>query len=201
MLSKKNFRRFRKWKFFTHETKRHVLIRFIFLLMVFTLYAVFVCLKYGAKNGLLVAILTWSFFVFCTPIADAGFLLDFPVRMITKMRMIHSEMGVWITATLLNIYSLTFKSSIYEKTILLKLLKQILLRPIPFWSIILLSAAGTFISVYFGDELIDVAKHSQRVKYAKHKNKYKFIIVLFILIVMFFLYSLLLKKLGVGIPF
>jgi hypothetical protein len=60
-----------------HETKRHILIKFLLVLFVFIIYFGFIALK----DGFYVTILTWSFFVLCTPVADAGFLLDFPFRL------------------------------------------------------------------------------------------------------------------------
>ena len=73
----------KSWKdikaFLKEETKKHSLIRYILLILVLTAYFLFVSYKFGAVNGLLVTILSWSFFVFCTPLADVGFILDFPV--------------------------------------------------------------------------------------------------------------------------
>jgi len=166
--------------FLRHETKKNVLVRFILVFAVFLIYFFISIISYGG-NGILIAFLTWSIFVFGTPIADAGFLLDFPMRLITGIRMIYSEMIVWAIAISLNVYSLFFFSQIYEKTVLLRLLKTILLNPFPYWAIIILSLAGTFLSIYFGDELIDVAKHKDREKYRKHKNKYGIIALLFLI--------------------
>lgn len=187
--------------YFKHETKRKVLIKFVLLLSILIAYFAFLAFKYGIKDGTSATILTWSFFVFCTPIADAGFLLDFPVRLITKMRMIHSEMIVWTIATLINLYSYFFNQSIYEKTGLLKIFKHVLENPYPFWSIILLSAAGTYLSIYFGDELIDVIKNKKRKKFEAHKTKHRIIMgafVLLIIIIVFF-YTTLIQKLGINL--
>lgn len=185
----------------THETKKHLLKRFILGGLTVLLYFAFVSFKYGIKQGTLVTITTWTFFVFCTPIADAGFLLDFPLRIITKIKMLHCEMFVWITALAINGYMLPFNPEIYEKTALLKLFHHIILNPFPFWIIVLLSALGTFLSVYFGDELIDVVKHHQRKKYKKHKSKFFFILILFIILSILLIYFYLLKELGINFPF
>lgn len=188
----------KKSEYFIHETKKSVLVRFSLVVIVVVSYFIFVSVKYGVNRGFMITFLTWSFFVFCTPIADAGFLLDFPMRLITKIRMIYSEMFVWIIAFLINLYSLTFNPNIYEKTLILRLFKYILVHPFPFWSIIVISAIGTFLSIYFGDELIDVIKHENRKKHAKHKGKYKLILFLFLMVILV-LYDFLLKKLGVHI--
>jgi len=187
--------------YIVHETKRKVLIKFAFLLLILIIYFIFLALKYGIKDGLSATILTWSFFVFCTPIADAGFLLDFPIRLITKIRMIYSEIIVWGAALVINLYFIFFNPDVYEKTGLLKIFKHILNTPYPFWLIILLSAVGTFLSIYFGDELIDVIKNRHRKKFIKHGMKHKIIVVGFfiLMIIIIATYTFLLEHLGIKI--
>ncbi len=180
-----------------HETKREVLIKFLGVLIIFISYFIYVSLKFGVKEGFLVAWLTWSFFVLCTPIADAGLLLDFPLRLITGIRMLYSEIGVWIIAISLNIYNLLFNPEIYHKTLLLHLLYYILTNPWPYWLIIILSCIGTFMSIYFGDELLDVVFHKERAKYFKHKLKYEIIVFLALFSLVLTLYKFLLLKLNV----
>jgi hypothetical protein len=65
--------------------------RFMVLVAVLVGYLLFAVHQFGLSNGILVAALSWSFFVFCTPIADAGFMLDFPIRLITGLRMLVIE--------------------------------------------------------------------------------------------------------------
>jgi len=153
--------------------------------------------KYGVENSFYVTILTWSFFVLCTPIADAGFLLDFPIRMITKLRMLTSEIMVWIIAIGINIYTFLENPVIYEKTKLLLLFRHILENPFPMWAIILISAIGTFISIHFGDELIDTTKNKKRPFYQKHKNKHQLIILIFLAVIILAFYDFLIKKMGI----
>lgn len=157
-------------------------------------------LKFGTKNGFFVTVLTWSFFVFCTPIADAGFILAFPVRLLLKVRMRYTQLASFVIALFLNFYTFFFLPEEYSKTVILNLFYHILSQPFPFWGIILLSIIGTIFSIYFGDELIDVTKHSKRKKYHKHKAKYQIIVAVFVLAVTLVLYDFLLKKLGVNIP-
>lgn len=183
-----------------HETKRHVLIKFSLVVLIFLGYFLFISQEYGTSQGLFVTFLTWSFFVTCTPIADAGFLLDFPVRLITGLRMIVSEVLVWALAALLNLYSFFLYPQIYEKTKILKLFKHILEKPVPFWAIILISMIGTFVSIKFGDELMDKVRHAERQLHQKHKNHYKLIIMIFLFVAAFILYDFLLKGLGVNVP-
>lgn len=186
-------------KYIQHETKRHVLKKFIILVSIVVLYFIFVSIKFGITNGFWITLLTWSFFVFCTPVADAGFLLDFPIRILTGIRMLHAEIGVWVFAGLLNAFTLTVNPSIYQKTIILQLFHYIITHPFPYWLIIVLSCIGTFLSIYFGDELMDVAKHKYREKYFKYKAKHEFIILLFLIVLIIVLYKFLLTQLGINI--
>jgi hypothetical protein len=187
-------------RYFQHETKRRVLLRFAGVLLVLIGYFVFVSIHYGLKNGVLISALTWSFFVLCTPIADAGILLDFPVRLLLRVRMVYSEIAVWAIAITLNVLVSVFSPAAYERTVLLRLFGDILTRPIPFWGIILLSAAGSFASVYFGDELVDVVKHEHREKHRRHKTKYRILLFMFLFAAAAVLYHFLLKDLGVKLP-
>jgi len=180
-----------------HETKKHTLKRFFIVLFIFLAYLFFVCWKYGVSGGIEVGLLTWAFFVFCTPIADAGFLVGFPARLLAGVRMIYSEVIVTFIGFFLTAYFLFFNSSIFEKTSLLKLYKDILIHPFPFWLIIIVSTIGTFLSIYFGDELIDVTKHSEREKFKKHKKKYLFVLSLFFFIFIVLLYEQLLQGLNI----
>ena len=185
---------------FKHETKRKVLLKFLLVLLIFIGYFIFIAKKYGVQQGFFVSILSWSFFVLCTPVADAGFLLDFPFRLITNVRMLLSEMFVWIIAISLNLYTFFIRPEIYEKTELLTFFKHILEQPIPFWLIILISAIGTFVSIKFGDELLDKVNHSERQHYNKHKNKFRFLVMIFLFVLALILYDFLLKKMGVSLP-
>ncbi len=179
-----------------HKTKRSILIKFLLVLGVFAGYFIWMSQKYGAEQGFYVAILSWSFFVLCTPVADAGFLIDFPLRLITKIKMLHSEMIVWTVAISLNTYTFFVHPEIYQSTKLLHLFQHILEKPIPFWTIILISALGTFISVLFGDELLDKVSHKERVLHNKHKRKYAWIVMVFLLILAFVVYDYFLTKMG-----
>jgi len=182
------------------ETKKHAFFRYLLLILILIAYLWYTIHQFGAEDGLLVTFLTWSFFVFCTPIADAGFLVDFPARLLIKVRMIHSEIFVWSVAIILNVTVILTNPKIYSSTILLQLFHKILTNPIPYWGIILLSVIGTFFSIYFGDELMDVARHKDRVKYRKHINKYRILVFIFIIVMTIVIYNFLLKSIGVNLP-
>ncbi len=181
----------------THETKKTVLYKFAVVLLIFVGYFVFVAMKYGVEHGFLVACLTWSFFVLCTPIADAGFLIDFPLRFVLHVRMVVSEIFVWLVAIACNVYAFFVVPHVYDTTTILSLFKHILEKPMPFWLIIVFSGIGTFVSIQFGDELLDTVRHHEREKYHKHKQKHRYISLIFILLVTFVLYDFLLHALGV----
>ena len=184
-----------------HESKRKILRKFLLVLAVFGIYFGFIAFKYGVKDSLYVTALTWSFFVLCTPIADAGFLLDLPIRLITKVKMLHSEMIVWTIAIGLNSYTVLNNSGVYEKTKLLFLFKHILENPWPMWGIILVSAMGTFLSIHFGDEMLDNVKYKKCVSCKKHKSKYRLIVMIFLVILIIAFYDFLLKKMGLDFKF
>ena len=183
-----------------HETKSHVLRKFMFVIIIFVVYFLFIAQKYGIEQSFLVTGLTWSFFVLCTPVADAGFLIDFPLRLVLNLRMFIAEILVWLIAILLNFYAFFFQPEIYQKTKILILFWHILRQPIPFYSIILISAVGTFFSIKFGDELLDKVHHSEREMHQKHKYNFNFVVMIFIFVFSIILYDFLLKKLGVDLP-
>ncbi len=183
-----------------HPTKRKVFLKFIAVVLVFVGYFLFVAGRLGFENGLYVTGLTWSFFVLSTPVADAGFLLDFPLRLLLGIRMVVSESVVWLIAAGMNILALGTKPELYSSTNLLEVFKKILETPWPYWSIIALSAIGTFMSVIFGDELIDKVQHKDRKIYKKHRFKYRVVVMIFVVVVAVALYDVLLKQLGYDVP-
>jgi len=191
--------RIRYYQLIQHKTKKHVLLRFLLVVIIFLIYFGLVAFRYGLKDGFFVTVLTWSVFVLCTPIADAGFLLDFPFRLITNIKMLFSEIIIWVIAIALNIYTFFLNSEIYSKTKILSLFKHILEKPFPFWIIIIISAIGTFMSIHFGDEMMDKVNHKDRSLYKKHKSKYRFVKVIFVIVLMIIIYDFLLKYFGIEI--
>ena len=182
------------------ETHREVAIKFVLLLAVLLAYFGYLSYEYGVMTGGMVAAITWSFFVICTPVADAGFLLDFPIRLLFGIRMFISEVIVWLVAIGINVYSLMFDEAMYDTTFLTGLLKKIILTPNPYWSIILLSGLGTFLSIYFGDEMLDVIRHRDRVKYHQHAFKLKIISIAALFLLIFLSYYYLLESLNIQLP-
>ena len=180
------------------ETKKKTLVRFCIGFTFLAGYTVFMIIKYG-PSGLSLGAITWSAFVLATPVADGGLLLDFPIRMMTGMRMIFSELLVWVVAIGLNIRYLITNPEIYGKTIITDSFHRILVTPWPLWSIIIISLIGTFFSIFFGDELLDVVFHKDRKKYLKHHVVYKTIVAIFSIVVFYFLYKQFLGLFGLNI--
>jgi hypothetical protein len=180
-----------------HRTR---LTRFLLLFAILILYFGLISTKYGIRDGFAITFLTWSFFVLCTPIADAGFLLDFPIRVLFEIRMLYSEIVVWLLAVFSNVYFFFSYSEIYYKTLVLMVFHHILIQPYPFWSIIALSATGTFLSIHLADELFDMSLDTHHSKYKGHKNIYQIIVFLFVAGIIIILYDFLIKQLGIDIP-
>ncbi len=183
-----------------HRPKREGLFKFFLLLLVLIAYFGYLSWEYDLKTGGIVAALTWSFFVLCTPIADAGFLLDFPVRLITGMRMFLTEMMVWVLAISINLTAVFLSPESYQKTFLTSLFYKILIHPWPYWSIILLCGIGTFLSVRFGDEMMDVVAHRDRHFFHRHGFTHKLIIMAGLFLVILWAYYHLIETLGVELP-
>jgi len=182
-----------------HETKQHVFIKFLILLSILFVYTAYVSYKYGFATGGLLAVITWSFFVLCTPVSDAGMILDFPMRILFRLRMFITELMVWTVAILVNMYAVTFSPEIYEKSFLGHVFYGILTQPIPYWSIIILSFFGTFLSVHFADELLDYIKYKDIEKSTKHRLIFEGITMVVIFLLIFSVYTTLMRNLGIDV--
>jgi len=170
--------------------KKQLFYKYFILCLLLISYFVYLGLEYDFVTGGLAAILTWSFFVLCTPIADAGFLLDFPLRVLFGIRMLVSELAVWAVAILINLVSLLYFSEYYETTKLTRILHVILTNPYPYWSVILLSAGGTFLSIRFADELMDVIHHKDRGFFHSKNFLHELVIIVFFIMIFFGYYEL-----------
>ena len=156
-----------------HQTHLETTLKFIGLLAVLVFYFIYLSYEHDFSKGGLAVALTWSFFVLCTPVADAGFLIDFPVRLLFGFRMIMVEVFVWILAISITASTLYFAPQNFETTLITRVFYKILCHPYPYWAIIFLCCIGTFASIYFGDEMIDVIGHHERVEHHKYSFKYK----------------------------
>ncbi len=173
--------------------------KFFLLLSVFAAYFGYTWWTFDAATGIGVTLLTWAFFVLCTPIADAGFLLDFPIRVLFKVRMVITELLVWGIAISISGFCVFYTPELFENTVLTSLFYRILTEPFPYWSLIGLSAIGTFLSIQFGDEMLDVMAHRDRDMWHNHGIWLRLIIFIFIFGMTLVAYQHLLSELGVHI--
>ncbi len=180
------------------QTHKETLVKFLLLLAVLLAYFGYLSWKFDLATGGFVSLLTWSFFVLCTPVADAGFLLDFPIRLIFGVRMIVTEIIVWGLAIGITVMGMMFWPDMYGKTFLTDLFMTILTTPWPYWSIIALSGVGTFLSIYFGDEMLDVATHKECTKCHKHGFKHRVVFIIGLFALIFAAYYQLLGSLGIN---
>ncbi|MBS3798803.1 hypothetical protein [Pseudoalteromonas sp. BDTF-M6] len=180
--------------------RHQVWIKFLLLLLILLSYFGYLTYQYDFITGGVASLITWSFFVFCTPVADAGFLLDFPIRLLLGVRMVLSEIVVWIIAIMINVLLLFYLPEFYETTFVTQTMKKILTTPFPYWSVVLLSGVGTFLSIRFGDELMDVFHHKDRFFYLRHHFKHELILFAFFILVLFGYYEII-STLGVNTNF
>jgi hypothetical protein len=114
--------------------------------------------------------------------------------------MLISEVVVWILAIAINTISLLYFAEYYQTTELTKLLHAILTVPYPYWGVIILSGAGTFLSIQFADELMDVFHHRDRKFFHQHSYKHEMIIIMFFIFILYGYYKLV-ASLGIETSF
>lgn len=183
-----------------HQTHKESLWRFLALLGVLLAYFIYMSWKFDASTGAWLALLSWSFFVLCTPVADGGFIVAFPVRLLFGTKMLNTQIVVWLVAIGINIAALNFSPESYAATALTRLLKTVLTTPWPYWSILAISAAGTGLSIWFGDEMMNVTSHKEREKHHRHGFKHKTIIIIGFAVLTILAYYQILSDLGLKIP-
>jgi hypothetical protein len=181
-----------------NHPKRQVMIKFLLLCSLLFGYFGYLSYEYDLVTGGVAAMITWSFFVLCTPVADAGFLLDFPLRLLFGIRMVASEVAVWAIAILINVGALIYGAEYYETTLITQLMHKILIHPYPYWAVIVLSGLGTFLSIRFGDELMDVLHHRDRDFFHSHHFKHELILVVFFIMILFGYFELI-TSLGIEV--
>ena len=130
-------------------------VRYLLSALVVAAYAAYMVHKYGIKDGLIATYITWSFFVLGTPVADAGGILDVPLRVLTGFPMVAIEMCVIAFTIASMVLLVKTHPEAFERTGLLRAFKTMLTTPYPYWGIIALCVVGTIMSVRLGDILID----------------------------------------------
>ena len=181
----------------TKTPHKKTAVKFGLLVCLLLGYFGYLSLQYGLSTGGLVTALTWSFFVLCTPVADAGFLLDFPLRLLFGIRMLISEVVVWVIAIIINLGMMLISPETYTVTAVTNILYQIITTPFPYWTVIILSGLGTFLSVHFGDELMDVTHHRDKDYFHSYHFKQELILLAFFVIALV-AYSNLISSVGLS---
>lgn len=175
--------------------------KFGIILVVVLIYLGYALVEFGVQDGLLVGLATWCFFVLCTPLADAGFILDLPLRLFLRIRMVYAEAAVWVIAALSTLV-LAFNSPfIFAQTKLLGLFFHIISQPIPYWLIFILGAFGTFLSLMLTEEVIDIGldRNSQGKLLHSHKHMWRLVMFVGFFLLVLAMYDLLLRRLGIVI--
>lgn len=183
-----------------HITHREALGKFLVLVTVVASYFGYLSWKFDAATGGAIAALSWAFFVLCTPIADAGFLLDFPVRLLFKIRMIFTEIAVWGLALAISLWGVWAGPEMFGKTLITSVFYEILTTPYPYWGLIILCALGTFLSIHFGDEMLDVIAHRDRARFHQHGVWFRLVGFIAVIAVVVIAYHHLVSKLGLVLP-
>lgn len=130
-------------------------VRYVLSALVVVLYAAYMVHRYGVKDGMIATYLTWSFFVLGTPVADAGGILDVPLRVLTGFPMVAIETCV-ITFTIATMVLIVrYRPEAFERTRLLQAFRTMLTTPNPYWGVVALCVVGTIMSVRLGDIVID----------------------------------------------
>ena len=114
--------------------------------------------------------------------------------------MLFSEIFVWTLAILINVVSLLYFVEYYQVTKLTRIFHSILTNPYPYWCVILVSGAGTFLSIQFADELMDVVRHRDRDYFHSHGFKHEIVIIIFFIVILVAYYELV-ASLGIEANF
>ncbi|WP_221932895.1 hypothetical protein [Thalassotalea sp. PS06] len=88
-----------------NPTHKETLLKFLALVALLVGYFIYMSMKYDASTGFGLAILSWSFFVLCTPVADGGFILAFPIRLL-KWQPLRWSYGLWQSPLIFTFYRL-----------------------------------------------------------------------------------------------
>jgi len=185
---------------YAHAEHKGTLLKFTALVTILAGYFLYLSWKFDASTGFGLALLTWSFFVLCTPVADGGFILAFPIRLLFGVRMAMTQIAIWFAAIGINLFMLGFSHDTYRLTLITHLLERILTEPYPYWSILAISAAGTFLSIYFGDEIMDATARQKPGGRTARSFRHRTLAVVALTALSVFAYYQLLGSLGIALP-
>jgi hypothetical protein len=179
-----------------HRHKKSVLLKFLILFAVIIAYSVYLFNEFGVEQGLLISGLTWSVFVFCVPFAASDILVGLPLRALFNVKLMASQIFVWVSGFVINSYAFLTSPETYQTTPLLQVFHYIISNPVPYWTILGLCGFGTFLSVLLADDVLDDL--DPKKKKEKHSKKLE-TLFLVILIGIALVYYTLLSELDISL--
>ena len=178
--------------------KEHAIDRFLLIVALISLYLAYTVFTYGLEEGIEITGLTWAFFIFLTPVPIAGLAFELPIRIITNHKMIFTQLVVWSFGGLMVLSALLLSPNIFQSTSVLKLFYHVITNPIPYWTLFLLCAMGTFLSAHVADELIDRVESELHHHYRKHTPHTMLVLFLFFLLCIITAYNAAAGELGLS---
>jgi hypothetical protein len=177
---------------FQNASKTSGFNKFVSVLIIVILYAAYVMHKYGLSNGVEITLLTWCFFVFGTPVADAGGLVAFPVRVFTNNPMYNTQLWVYLVATVITGYYAVFHKDKFAFTVVGRILYKMVTQPLSLYGVIIVvSLVGTLISAYLEDSVYSY------LVYRENKNKGGIALDVAVFVAMWAIYIAVIYHLGI----
>ncbi len=173
-----------------------VFIRFLMMLGAFSLIFIVVITEHGLRESFAMTILIWSFFVLCTPLAIADFLIDVPLRIFMDIRMIYSHIIIWILAIVTNIVAVNLIPEVYSTNALLFILYTILTNPNPYWGIVILSLVSGSYSLEITDGFFDGIEHLTKMRPHKQLSLVDVLIMFLVTSTTLLLYERMVEEFG-----
>jgi hypothetical protein len=177
--------------------------KFGILVLILIAYAGWMIYENGWSDGLGATFLGWAFTILCVPISIGGFLVAFPIRLLFNVKMYKTQVVAIVVALVGAILFLIFDPFAFAANVVIELFRTILTTPWPYWILIVLSIAGSIVSILFGDEVYDsVADHAKKhhPRVHRHLGKIKWILTIALYAATVVIYLILLKRLGLDIP-
>lgn len=163
------------------------LVSFVTAVSITLAYAIAAIFYYGFVDGLSVTAITWCFFIFATPVANASILLDLPLRLVTQLPMVHIQIYVYLFALFLVFYHIFAKSHLFDLHPHHRILYQMFTRPFSDYGLLLVVCAiGTVATLQIGDGFMDYIMAKKKMT---RKEKHLFLIVCLCFVTYFILIS------------
>jgi hypothetical protein len=182
-----------------HERSKELpAVRFLIIGALLSSHLFLATQKHGVGEGLEVTALTWAFLIFLTPVPIAGVLLELPLKIFTKHRMMTIQTLIWGLGIIIAGLGQLFFPNAFEATTILKLFRYVLQNPMPYWGLLGLCAAGTFLSVFLVEEFVDEIKDELMHRHRKHLSALHMFICLLAVLGIIIAYWVIVGKLGLA---